>query len=421
MASIINNNGLRMIQFFGDDRKRRSLRLGQCDARTANEIKIHIERIIVARQSSTTLSGDTANWLNDIDDDFYERVVRVGLCEPRVNKSGDATPLAEMLDAYIARRTDLKPWSVTMLKQGRDKLVNFFGADKPIGKITPAHADDFKRHYLGLFSKAYVAKLVMLSRQFFRDAVRREQLKASPFADIKPGSQKNKERQKFISRDIIDRAIDSEDDLEWKLVIALARYGGLRVPSETTLLRFDEIFWDKNYMIVHSPKTEHHDGGDKRDVPLFPEIRGLLRRAFEEYGQDGGLVFRHHSGSTMNLRTQFLRILKRAGIEPWPKLFQNLRSTRQTELAEKFPAHVVCAWMGNSMEVAEGHYLQVLDQHIQKAAAPEAGVSDGSAPLQTVSATLNPNMESAAESGAADVSTTSQDEAPQNLVGIITS
>ncbi|MGB7156829.1 MAG: hypothetical protein WBD40_02105 [Tepidisphaeraceae bacterium] len=47
-----------------------------------------------------------------------------------------------------------------------------------------------------------------------------------------------------------------------------------------------------------------------------------------------------------NLRTQFLRILDAAGVAPWPKLFQNLRSTRQTELTEEFPAHVVCAWLG---------------------------------------------------------------------------
>ena len=33
--------------------------------------------------------------------------------------------------------------------------------------------------------------------------------------------------------------------------------------------------------------------------------------------------------------------IKRAGLTPWPKLFQNLRSTRETELAETFPLHVM--------------------------------------------------------------------------------
>jgi len=38
-----------------------------------------------------------------------------------------------------------------------------------------------------------------------------------------------------------------------------------------------------------------------------------------------------------------------------PKLFQNLRSTRETELMETYPAHVVCAWIGNSEAVARKH------------------------------------------------------------------
>ena len=66
--------------------------------------------------------------------------------------------------------------------------------------------------------------------------------------------------------------------------------------------------------------------------------------------------------------THFCRIIERAGLKPWPKLWQNLRSTRQTELAEEFPSHVVCAWMGNSRDVAREHYLQVTDEHFERAA-----------------------------------------------------
>jgi len=54
------------------------------------------------------------------------------------------------------------------------------------------------------------------------------------------------------------------------------------------------------------------------------------------------LVWRYHGNST-NLRTQFGRIIEKAGLKPWPKLFQNLRSTRQTELMERHPMQAVCA------------------------------------------------------------------------------
>jgi hypothetical protein len=58
-----------------------------------------------------------------------------------------------------------------------------------------------------------------------------------------------------------------------------------------------------------------------------------------------------------NLRTTFEKIIKRAGIEPWPKPFVNLRSTRETELNDYFPTHVVAKWLGHSEEIAEIHYL----------------------------------------------------------------
>jgi hypothetical protein len=34
---------------------------------------------------------------------------------------------------------------------------------------------------------------------------------------------------------------------------------------------------------------------------------------------------------------------------------------RETELAESFPMHVVCEWIGNSAAIAAKHYLQVTD------------------------------------------------------------
>ena len=76
--------------------------------------------------------------------------------------------------------------------------------------------------------------------------------------------------------------------------------------------------------------------------------------------------------SNTNLRTQFNRIIRRAGHEPWPKLFQNLRSTRETELAEHFPLHVVTAWIGNSELVAAKHYLQLTDDHFIRAIGGQA-------------------------------------------------
>ena len=61
------------------------------------------------------------------------------------------------------------------------------------------------------------------------------------------------------------------------------------------------------------------------------------------------------------------RIIKRAKLTPWQRTFQNMRSTRETELAEHFPMHVVNKWIGNTESVAVQHYLQVTSDHFERA------------------------------------------------------
>jgi hypothetical protein len=68
-----------------------------------------------------------------------------------------------------------------------------------------------------------------------------------------------------------------------------------------------------------------------------------------------------------NLRTQLLKLIRRAGLSPWPRLFHNLRASRETDLTQRFPIHVVCAWIGNTPRVALGHYLQTLDADFNRA------------------------------------------------------
>ena len=73
---------------------------------------------------------------------------------------------------------------------------------------------------------------------------------------------------------------------------------------------------------------------------------------------------------SVNLGTMFGKIIKWAGLVAWPRAWHNLPSSRQMELTEKLPSHVVTAWLGNSERIAEKHYLQVLDSHFAKAVEP---------------------------------------------------
>jgi hypothetical protein len=107
-----------------------------------------------------------------------------------------------------------------------------------------------------------------------------------------------------------------------------------------------------------------HRAASRKDLR---ELRPHLLVVFEEAESGTEYIITGYRGTNANLRTQLCRIIKRAGLQPWSKLFHNLRATRQTELEEEFPSHVVCAWIGDSQAVAARHYLQVTDDHFARA------------------------------------------------------
>ncbi len=110
---------------------------------------------------------------------------------------------------------------------------------------------------------------------------------------------------------------------------------------------------------------------------MFPELVSVLNEAYEaafDRLEDpsavvSGPVVTRYTSADQNLRRTFEKIVTPAGLVPWPKPFQNLRATRETELMETYPAHVVVSWIGHSETVAQTHYLQTTDAHFEKAVA----------------------------------------------------
>ncbi|MEN6384370.1 MAG: hypothetical protein ABFD79_04155 [Phycisphaerales bacterium] len=103
---------------------------------------------------------------------------------------------------------------------------------------------------------------------------------------------------------------------------------------------------------------------------MFPELVPLFQDAFDKAKDGAVYCIEQHRGNEINLRTQLGRIIKQAGLKAWPKLFQNLRSTRETELFKLTNGNVkaVCAWIGNTPQVALNHYAQVTEADLNEAA-----------------------------------------------------
>ena len=131
---------------------------------------------------------------------------------------------------------------------------------------------------------------------------------------------------------------------------------GLR-SGETLELRWGDLLWDKHRLRVPSPKTEHHEGHAERFTPLFPELRQELEILFEmaEPGSEFVISGYQANKENANLRTQFTRIIRGAGLKPWDRRFHNLRASRLTELAARHPAKAVSEWVGCGLDTMAEH------------------------------------------------------------------
>ena len=77
-----------------------------------------------------------------------------------------------------------------------------------------------------------------------------------------------------------------------------------------------------------------------------------------------------------NLRTQFERIVERAGLAKWPRLFHTMHSSCETDLVKRHPLHIASRWLGNTPRIAEKHYLITSDEDFDEAAGIESGSKD---------------------------------------------
>ena len=348
-----------------------------------------MERLNEARCTGGSIDNHMMEYLNELGAVFYSKLVKVDLVEPRTAEAADELPepelevqLGKFLTDYLARRTDIKASSKLVYGHVQRDLLRYFKANMPIADITHGHVVDLGRHLKKRkLARPTIDRRISLARTMFADAVNHRLLDSNPFDGFRKSlkgivSRNTKSRQHTVSQDIISSVLEHCPDAEWRCLIALSRFGGLRVPSEALSLRWSDIDWNRNIIHVPCPKLEHLEEHAVREVPLFGELLPYLLECSEAADDGAEFVISRHrppalkSGAgwaNANLRTRFEKIIRKAGQEPWPRLWHNLRASRQTELADEFPSHVVCAWLGNSESVAREHYLKVTPEHIQRA------------------------------------------------------
>jgi len=190
---------------------------------------------------------------------------------------------------------------------------------------------------------------------------------------VRPFNEKRGGWNLYIEADTILKIMKHAPDAEWRLIIALWRFAGLRAFSEVLSLKWTDILWDQKEMVVHSPKTAHHAGKGFRIIPFFPYVEECLRDAQREAPDGAIYVVEKHAPRYLrgqkergyisrqgNMGTMFRKIMRRAGVAEWKKLIQNLRASFEIDLLSKeygeFNIYVIAKWLGHSVKVMLEHY-----------------------------------------------------------------
>ena len=393
MASITREqNGRRTVQFVGADNKRRSIRLGKVTQRAAENVKLRVELILSSQLSGHALDDETARWLSSLDQSMNEKLAGVGLATRRQSSS-----LGEFIASYIAERVDVKPATKEVWKQGHKGLVDHLGASRSIRNVTPGEADGYKLQLVGQGLAPYtIRKRLQFAKTIFHAAVRHKLIQSNPFAEVNvPATMED--RKHFVSQEDTAKLLEAAPDHHWRSIIALSRFAGLRCPSEVLSIRWQDIDWQRERMLVTAPKTEHHPGKGTRLVPIFGDLKPWLEQAYEAAPTGAVYVvderFRRSANTASgwrncNLRTTFEKIIGRAGLKAWPRLFHNLRSSCETELMKRHPMPTVVAWLGHTEEIARRHYCQVTETEYAEAASHRS-------PIATKKAVQNPVQQTA--------------------------
>jgi integrase len=359
---------------------RETIRLGKIGLEAGRTFKTKVEDLLSCAITNTAPDVQTSAWLAGLPDEIHAKLTGVGLVAPRIPPL-TAPPLSVWLDRYLDQRPDLKPSSRKRIEQTVKLLKEHFGGVTRIDAITPDGTADWRAKLAGSgISEATVRLHCRNAKAIFNAAVERELIERNPFRKL-TSSAVAAVRDRYVTPDEAGRIVEACPNVAWRSLFGLARFAGLRTPSETHTLTWADVDWERHRLNVRSVKTERYAGHERRTVPITPKLMQVLQDAFDAApeGQQSVVAL-----SRNNLRRGMRAIVKRAGMEAWSDVFQTLRRSCATEWKQSYPAYAVDAWLGHSARVSEKYYLMIPEDLWDRVGSapstvPERGAAESAA------------------------------------------
>ena len=331
--------------------------------------KAMVAALIEAVKHGQEPDAQTREWCDKLEPAMREKIASVELI-----KRGATIPvkLDDFCDAFIAEKNPA-PIQFTKFHQTKKRAIELFGADKNVRHLTKGdalrfsawlvsgtgNAENTARKHRGRFSQMLAWGVD--NRVLIDNPMKDRRIPTS----VLPASQ---DRRHFLTTEnalAILEQCEQKENWELATYFTLLRWGGLRA-AEPLLLRWQHVDFGTKRITVLSPKTKHHEDGDKRIVPMFwgtPMEKVLIRLyAHAKPSQMDALVFpRMATHTTQAAAKNIEQACKAAGVATWPRMLQNLRATASNEILRQYGEVAESAWVGHSVKVAARNYSRVME------------------------------------------------------------
>ena len=234
------------IRYVDANGKRSSLYPGKINKRDAETLCRRIEHIVSRQITGSDPEPAVSQWLADIaqrSQKLYAKLVKAGLAspiqadepEPVAEPEADPIPtIKEWTDRYIKEHPG-KDGTIEQLEITARSLCKKFGDDKRIDTFTAGDAESYrkwlqtkgnerKKYKTGL-ATGTVRRRIGRSKQFFNAAIKHELIDKNPFAGEASATTGNPDRLVMVPADWIEACIRKAPCEDWRIILALARYG----------------------------------------------------------------------------------------------------------------------------------------------------------------------------------------------------
>ena len=322
-------NGGWEIQFRDLHGRRRTITLGQkYKDRMALQLRDVVEVLVDKKiNADPTIHKPTQTWVEKAPPEIREKLARFDLWTPPVQYT-----LETLWDRFINQKADKSKGTQKAYNSVKKRFFGYFDPTESIASVTKDRILEWKGSLFEDYSEATIKGTLVHAKAAFAWAIEEEWITKNPLNKVETGSYRNEENDRIITMEEYVRLLDACPHQEWRVIITLARIGGLR-PCEIVNLRWSSIDWVRGCFQVVSPKLKGRKNY-KREVPLFPDIVTELKRLLLDYedGVPDYVINCHSDRSNANFVWAFIPIAEKAGLlhcAPFPAAILHLLPYRR--------------------------------------------------------------------------------------------